>query len=234
MAIAPPDKPDVDIVVVAAREANPLDALALLRYLQSVTPEIVVMIGSAWVRHFTNVDTFKDALLADRLEQLSRCGAKLYLVDPRRRTDGHIALPRGHRIEVRSDLQLRVDGHWVLFGAHDYLLRPFTRLRNWTRAWFAGVRQQPAVDTDGAFAKTVLAVAEDRRVGTVVLDLPQCLSRRIEAGDQRHLTLVSPGYWSDGQQLLEYRCGQWTPTRAQAQAVSVGQHPTAAQPKGAR
>lgn len=209
MAIAPPATHDVDIVVVAARHATPLDALALLRYLQSVSPEVVVMIGTAWVQHFTNVDSFKNALLADRLEQLSKCGARLYLVDPQRRRNTHIALPRGRKIEVRSELQLRVDGNWVLFGSHDYLLPPFERLRTWTRAWFGGARRQPTVDPYTAFAKTAFALADERHVQTIVLDLPQPLLQRMDRPGGAQMTLASPGAWAEEHQLLEHRFGQW-------------------------
>ncbi len=230
MAIAPPPHPDVDIVVVAARERNPLDALALLRYLQSVTPEIVVMIGAAWVSHFTKVDSFKDALLADRLEQLAKCGARLYIVDPQCRSNLRIELPRGRKVEVRRELQLRVEGRWVLFGAHADHVPTFERLRTWTRAWFGGARQQPEVSADSAFAKTVFArtafaktvstLAEERKVETVVLDLPEALLRRIEKRSGEGLTLASPGFWSTGHGLLEHRYGQWVLTDAARHRVS--------------
>ncbi len=216
MALAPPLLPDVDIVVVATRQATVLDALTLLRYLQSVTPGVVVMIGHAWVQLFSKVDSFKDALLADRLEQLSKCGARLYIVDPKGHSTTRIELPRGRKIEVRRDLHLRVDGAWVLFGVRDHLLPPFERLRSWTRAWFGGAKAQPAVGghEDAAFAKTVCTVAAERNVDTVVLDLPSALLRRIERGTGEHITLASPGTWSAHHQLLEYRYGTWHLTDA--------------------
>lgn len=219
MALAPSETRTVKLVVIAENSAPALTDFTLLRYLQSVAPQIVVLIGRFWIGHLTKVGEFHEALVADRLEQLRRRGTRIYIIDPTRsRTLQRIQLPRDETVEVREDLQLRVDGLYMMFGARPREVSPILRLGMWTRARL-GVR--PPVGAEEkleAFTKTALELAERQSISTVVFADAEPLIQFVNGVKDKAYTIASPGDWSAHGRVLEYRFGRWALSGAEVAA----------------
>lgn len=180
--------------------------VALLRYLQSVRPAVLVLMGGAWRRHLADVDDFRDALLAEHLADLRQRGTRVYVLDPGLRRNDALALPRGQRLELRRELRLRIAGQWLWLGHRETFESPLRRLLAWARR---RVSTSGSGDRLGRFAQVASLPATLERVDAIVFaDRERSLRTVVGEGGAEH-TLASPGHWADGHRSLEFAFGRW-------------------------
>ena len=195
--------------MLSASRAGELDAVALLRYLRSVRPRVLVLMGRAWVRHLRDVDAFKDALLAAELERLLSFGARVYLLDPLQRGNASIELPGGHAVAHRRELRLRVAGQWVWLGDRRVFASRRERLTTWTRAWLGGGRPETHSDRLRAFAEVIGPRALEEQVDAVICGDTGPGLRTVMGEGSAYCTVACPGEWVEGQRSLEFRFERW-------------------------
>lgn len=205
MAVALPQTRDLDVCVLSQAGARDLDVVPLLRYLQSVHPSAIVLMGRYWSDHLRKVSAFGDSLLADHVERLRRGGVRVYVLDPRQRRSARIGLPRGQHVELRRELRLRVGGQWVWFGDRSAFRSPVRRAVAWARS----------IGRDGTAEADLLAevsrgiAAEAERLDAVVVADRRPSLRTVGREGATACTLASPGDWRDGHRALELLFGRW-------------------------